>query len=143
LGIKIRDVSEAYNDHAIGQMSLGVKIGEVFTDYSQGALRETAGKYDLALSGEGFFAVRFVDKNGNEPTKHTREGNFRLTKDGHVTDVYGNQLRTESGVLQVPLDSEDFQEQMGDGNEYHLYSYRLYNRFEYNRNRTQQNNNSW
>ena len=67
LGIKIRDVAEAYNDHAIGQMSLGVKIGEVFT----------------------------------------RDGNFRLTKDGHVTDVYGNQLRTESGVLQVPLDSED------------------------------------
>ena len=107
LGIKIRDVSEAFNDHSIGQMSLGVKVGEVFTDYSQGALRETSGKYDLALSGEGFFAVRFVDKNGNESTKYTRDGNFRLTKDGHVTDVYGNQLRTESGVLQVPLDSED------------------------------------
>lgn len=107
LGIKIRDVSEAFNDYGIGHMSLGVKLGEVFTDYSQGALRETAGKYDLALSGEGFFAVRFVDKNGNESTKYTRDGNFRLTKDGHVTDVYGNQLRTESGVLQVPLDSED------------------------------------
>ena len=48
-----------------------------------------------------------MDKNGNESTKYTRDGNFRLTKDGHVTDVYGNQLRTESGVLQVPLDSED------------------------------------
>lgn len=107
LGIKIRDVSEAYNDHAIGQMSLGVKLGEVYTDYSQGALRETAGKYDLALSGEGFFAVRQVDKNGNETVKYTRDGNFRLTKDGYVTDVHGNRLITENGVLQVPLDSED------------------------------------
>ena len=32
LGIKIRDVSEAFNDHGIGHMSLGVKLGEVFTD---------------------------------------------------------------------------------------------------------------
>lgn len=107
LGIKIRDVSEAYNDHAIGKMSLGVKIGEVFTDFQQGALRETAGRYDLALSGEGFFAVRFVDEKGNESEKYTRDGNFRLTNDGFVTDVYGNKLKTESGVLQVPLDSAE------------------------------------
>ncbi len=107
LGIKIRDISEAFNDRSIGQMSLGVKVGEVFTDFSQGALRQTEGKYDLALSGEGFFAIRFVDKAGNESTKYTRDGNFRLKKDGYVTDAYGNQLRTESGVLRVPLDAED------------------------------------
>lgn len=107
LGIKIRDVSEAYNDHPIGKMSLGVKIGEVFTDFQQGALRETAGKYDLALSGEGFFAVRFVDEKGNESEKYTRDGNFRLAVDGFVTDVYGNKLKTESGVLQVPLDTAE------------------------------------
>lgn len=107
LGIKIRDVSEAYNDRSIGKMSLGVKLGEVFTDFQQGALRETAGKYDLALSGEGFFAVRVVDANGNESEKYTRDGNFRLTQDGFVTDVYGNRLKTESGVLQVPVDVVD------------------------------------
>lgn len=105
LGIKIRDVSEAFNDHPIGDMSLGVKLGEVFTDYKQGALRETGGKFDLALSGKGFFAIRYIDKNGNESTKYTRDGNFRLTQDGHVTDVNGNQLRTEGGVLQIPKDS--------------------------------------
>lgn len=107
LGIKIRDVSEAYNDRPIGKMSFGVKIGEVFTDFQQGALRETAGKYDLALSGEGFFAVRFVDEKGNESEKYTRDGNFRLAVDGFVTDVYGNKLKTESGVLQVPLDTAE------------------------------------
>lgn len=107
LGIKIRDVSEAFNDRAIGSMSLGVKVGEVFTDYSQGAIRETAGKYDLALSGNGFFAIRHVNSRGEETTKYTRDGNFRITKDGYVTDSYGNRLRTENGVLRVPMDSED------------------------------------
>lgn len=107
LGIKIRDVSEAFNDHPIGTMNLGVKLGEVFTDYRQGALRQTDGKYDLALSGEGFFAVRYVDRSGKESTKYTRDGNFRLTQDGHVTDVNGNQLRTEGGVLQIPHEAKD------------------------------------
>ena len=39
--LKIRDVSEAFNDRRIGTMSLGVKVGEVYTDYRQGSVRET------------------------------------------------------------------------------------------------------
>lgn len=105
LGIKIRDVSEAFNDCAIGYMSLGVKLGEAYTDYAQGSLRKTNGTYDMAIAGDGFFAVRYVNKNGVESEKYTRDGNFRITNDGHVTDVDGNELKTESGVLQVPVDA--------------------------------------
>lgn len=54
LSIKIRDGSQAYHNEAIGHLSLGVKIGEVYTDYSQGSLRQTHGTYDMALSGRGF-----------------------------------------------------------------------------------------
>lgn len=114
LGVKIRDASEAFNDRPIGKMSLGVKLGEVYTDYSQGAIRETAGKFDLALSGEGFFAVKTIDKNGKESEKYTRDGNFRLTNEGFVTDVYGNRLKSESGELKVPVDATEVSV-MGDG----------------------------
>jgi flagellar basal-body rod protein FlgG len=107
LGIKIRDASEAFNDHAIGHMSLGVKLGELYRDYSQGALRKTSGTYDLAIAGDGFFAVRTVNRNGEESEKYTRDGNFRITNDGHVTDSEGNQLKTEGGVLEIPLDATD------------------------------------
>ncbi len=57
LGIKIRDGSQAYHNQAIGRFSLGVKIGEVYTDYSQGSLRETGNTYDVTLSGKGLLTA--------------------------------------------------------------------------------------
>ena len=106
LGIKMRDASEAFNDHSIGTMSLGVKIGAVYTDFDQGSLRQTSGTYDLALSGKGFFNVRVVNQAGVESTKYTRDGNFRINRDGSVTDAYGNELLAEGGPLVVPVDAD-------------------------------------
>ena len=57
LTIKIRDGSQSYHNQAIGTMSLGVKVGEVYTDYSQGSIRGTSSPLDLALSGSGFFTI--------------------------------------------------------------------------------------
>lgn len=107
LTIKIRDASVAYQDRAIGDMSLGVKIGEVYTDHGQGSLRETGNTYDLAVEGKGFFAVNVVDKNGVESTKYTRDGSFKRTADGYIVDVDGNHLKSENGNLQIPLDASD------------------------------------
>ena len=78
LSIKIRDESEAYNDRPIGTMNLGVKLGETYTDYNQGSLRQTDGTYDLALDGKGFFALSVMDKSGNISTKYTRNGSFTM-----------------------------------------------------------------
>lgn len=55
LAIKVRDGSEAYHNEAIGHLSLGVKIGEVYTDYSQGSIRQTGNSLDVALSGQWIF----------------------------------------------------------------------------------------
>ena len=52
LSIKIRDGSQAYHNQAIGHLSLGVKIGEVYTDYTQGSIRQTHGTYDMAVRGQ-------------------------------------------------------------------------------------------
>ena len=54
LGVKIKDLSVPYLNEGIGYMSLGVKIGENYTDYSQGAFKETGNTYDLGLDGQGF-----------------------------------------------------------------------------------------
>lgn len=105
LTIKIRDGSVGYADQKIGSMSLGVKMGEVYTDYEQGSLRETGNTFDLALEGKGFFEVKFVDKNGNETMKYTRNGSFKMMQDGYIVDANGNHLQGESGDLQVPTDA--------------------------------------
>lgn len=105
LTIKTKDASEMFNDRPIGSMSLGVKVGEVYTDYSNGSLKETSNTFDLALSGKGFFTVAVTDANGNESIKYTRDGSFTMTKDGYIVDSQGNRLVSESGELQISVDA--------------------------------------
>lgn len=103
--IKIRDESEGWKQREIGTMSLGVKIGEVYTDYSSSSLRETGNDFDLAIDGEGFFAVNVTDGAGVTHERVTRAGVFHMTYDGYIVDADGNHLQSESGDLQVPVDA--------------------------------------
>ena len=105
LTIKVRDESEAYNNRAIGNMSLGVKLGEAYTDYSQGSLRQTSNTYDMALEGKGFFDLSVTDKKGNVSTQYTRNGSFTMNKEGYIVDEAGNHLLGESGELQIPANT--------------------------------------
>ena len=105
LGIKVRDFSVETNE-VIGKMSLGVKIGEVYTNHTQGSLRPTGNTFDLALDGAGFFTVKVTDTNGVDHIRYTRAGNYTITKDGYVTDADGNRLQSEAGDLIVPTDAE-------------------------------------
>lgn len=104
LTAKIRDGSEAYVNQAIGSMSLGVKIGEVYTDYGQGAMRSTGNSYDLAIEGEGFFKVRMNDDSGTDTFRYTRNGSFKVDTQGYVRDEDGNYVQGASGDLQVPAE---------------------------------------
>ncbi len=107
LTIKIKDASEHFLDRPIGTMSLGVKMGEVYTDYEQGSLRETDNTYDLAIEGKGFFSVSVTDKDGNMTTQYTRDGSFTLSQDGYIVDMDGNRLQGESGDLTIPENTSD------------------------------------
>lgn len=89
LAIKVKDSSVGYVNQRLGKMSLGVKIGENYVDYSQGSFKETENTYDLAIEGNGFFSILFTSKNGEEITKYTRDGSF-------ITDAEG-MLRTKDG----------------------------------------------
>lgn len=102
MAVKIKDTTEDPNTpKRLGNMSLGVKIGETYTDFSQGSLRETGNTYDLALSGDGFFNIEFTNKAGETSTKYTRAGNFTLTKDGYLTTKDGDYVLGENGRIQL------------------------------------------
>lgn len=91
LTVKIKDQSVGMrNVQRIGIKNPGVKIGENYTDYSQGSFRITDNTYDLALSGEGFFAIEFTNKAGETDTKYTRAGQFTLNKDGYLVTEEGD-----------------------------------------------------
>ena len=91
LTVKIKDQSAGMrNAQKIGIKNPGVKIGENYTDYSQGSFRITDNTYDLALSGDGFFAIEFTNKAGETDTKYTRAGQFTLNKDGYLVTEEGD-----------------------------------------------------
>lgn len=91
LTVKIKDISAGLsNVQRTGVRNPGVKIGENYVDYSQGSFRETGNTYDLALGGDGFFAIEYTNKAGETSTMYTRAGQFTLTKEGYLVTPEGD-----------------------------------------------------
>ncbi|MCI8966690.1 MAG: flagellar hook-basal body protein [Lachnospiraceae bacterium] len=102
MAVKIKDLTENPNTpRRLGNMSLGVKIGETYTDFSQGSLRDTGNTYDIALGGSGFFNIEFTSKAGETSTKYTRDGGFTITKEGYLVTKDGDYVLGENGRIQL------------------------------------------
>ena len=82
----------------IGELGLGDYIDEIAVDYQQGALESTGNPYDLAIAGEGFFAVQ--TPNG---VRYTRNGAFFKNAQGYLQDIRGyNLLDTQGNPIRIP-----------------------------------------
>lgn len=99
LAIKIKDSSNAYMPRGIGIVNLGTKIGEVYTNFDQGSFRITDRPADMAISGNGFFAIEFTDKQGNTSIKYTRNGEYTVTNEGYFTTPDGDYLLNKQAAL--------------------------------------------
>ena len=73
-----------------GQVGRGTNIGIIMNDYSQGALETTTSSTDIAITGNGFFAVR---PQTNNMTYYTRAGNFTFDRAGKLVDPHGYVLQ--------------------------------------------------
>ena len=102
LAFKLKDSTDAPNiPRRIGINTPGVKIGENYTDYSQGSFKITDNTYDMALSGDGFFEIQFTNKAGETSTKYTRDGSFTLTQEGYLVTKDGNYVMGSNGRIQL------------------------------------------
>ena len=61
------------------QIGRGVKIGAVNPIINQGNIDQTEKATDLAISGEGYFALR-----GSDGESYTRDGSFHFDRDGFL-----------------------------------------------------------
>ncbi|MDH4317153.1 MAG: flagellar basal-body rod protein FlgF [Desulfobulbaceae bacterium] len=68
------------------------RINAITVDFSQGPLRVTENKLDMALDGKGFFKV-----NGQDGTYYTRQGNFKLDSNGGLTTQSGHPVLDSGG----------------------------------------------
>lgn len=107
LTVKVNDRTTANITDYIGDMSLGVRIGENYTDYSQGSFKSTENTYDVAIEGNGFFSISFTNKNGEQSIKYTRDGEFTIDTDGALRTKDGDFVQGEGGDIYIPTDATD------------------------------------
>lgn len=76
----------------MGSVPGGVRVSTVTAQTSQGTLQFTGNALDLAVSGNGYFAL-----NDNGSTVYSRDGSFHLDRDGYMVNNQGQRL-TAYGV---------------------------------------------
>lgn len=104
LAVKLKDASVGLaNVQPIGINNPGVKIGENYVDYSQGSFRITGNDLDLALSGDGFFAIEYTNKADETSTMYTRAGKFTLNAEGYLVNCDGDYV-LDSNNKRIKLD---------------------------------------
>lgn len=67
------------------QIGHGTRVSEISKSFSQGSLKETGRKLDLAIEGDGFFEITLPDGT----LAYTRDGSFRQTSAGVVVTTDG------------------------------------------------------
>ncbi|MFH1487588.1 MAG: flagellar hook protein FlgE [Pseudomonadota bacterium] len=81
------------------QVGRGTGLGDVSCIFGQGSFESTGNTTDLAIGGQGFFAVR---QSESDSLYYTRAGNFRFDKAGYLVNpegyvVQGWELDPETG----------------------------------------------
>lgn len=99
LAVKIRDTSYYNMPQRLGGMSMGVHIGETYTDYGAGNYRVTDNSTDFALKGDGFFAISYTDKAGNTSVKYTRDGAFTINRQGYLVTKDGDFVLNQNDAM--------------------------------------------
>ena len=69
------------------QIGIGVKVGAVVQQFTQGNVTSTNNPLDMAINGGGFFRM---DDNGS--VVYSRNGQFQLDKDGYIVNGAGINL---------------------------------------------------
>lgn len=86
---RISFADQLYQDK-IGKGSKVLDAEKIFT---QGGRKQTGVAYDMALNGEGFFAVTNSQISGTSEVFYTRAGNFRMGDNGTLQDAQGNEVQ--------------------------------------------------
>jgi flagellar basal-body rod protein FlgF len=83
---------------SVGSLGFGTRIDRIQTDYSQGPVKETDQPLDLALAGDGFFAVQTP-----QGARYTRNGQLALDATGRLVTNTGYPVLDDRGqAIQIP-----------------------------------------
>jgi flagellar hook protein FlgE len=72
----------AMNGAGTNQIGIGVNLTSVSQQFTQGNITTTDNPMDLAINGAGFFEV----SDGRNPIEYTRNGQFKVDRDGYIVN---------------------------------------------------------
>ena len=107
-GVYLHPFGSADAAPIVGKLGTGVELNELYTDFQQGAMKETQSDFDIALDGKGFFAV--MTPWGE---RYTRNGSFVLGKEGFLETKEGYPVLGEKGPLRVKANNFQVDKQGG------------------------------
>ncbi len=82
-------LSQAVNDFGV--------LGESRTNLAQGSLEHTGSNLDFAIQGAGWFVVQ-----SSAGRLYTRNGNFHVDRNGHLTTADGDAVLCGQGPILIP-----------------------------------------
>ena len=93
----------ALNGAGTNSIGIGVNVAAVAQQFTQGNISTTGNAMDLAINGAGFFQVT----DGLSPTQYSRNGQFKVDREGFIVNNQGLQLlgypADANGVIQPGL----------------------------------------
>lgn len=105
-GLRQERILEATSNHLANADTVGFKkdvvsFDKMFkarfnTDFSQGHLKTTDNKLDMALGDEGFFKI-----TTNDGVQYTRDGNFSLNTQGVLVNQNGYPVQGANGDITI------------------------------------------
>ena len=100
----------ALNGAGASSVGIGTNLASVAQQFTQGNIKTTENPMDLSINGAGFFQVG----DGTSPITYTRNGQFKVDREGYIvnngglrlmgyaTDGLGGVLPGVSAALQLP-----------------------------------------
>lgn len=85
------EFADVYNSTGKTTPGSGVRVSEVAQQFAQGNVESTQNNLDLALNGNGFFALGETF-DSTSATAYTRNGAFHLSPEGYITNDTGHFL---------------------------------------------------
>lgn len=83
-------------DSVVGRAAAQVSEVATVRDFSQGPMRQTGNPLDVAITGEGFFAV--ATPRGE---RYTRQGSFTIDAEGFLVTQHGERVQGDGGDLRI------------------------------------------
>lgn len=80
--------ANALNGSGSNNIGIGANIGAVAQQFTQGNITTTENPMDLAINGNGFFQL----SDGENPVIYSRNGQFKLNREGFIVNNAGHKL---------------------------------------------------